>query len=341
MFDKTGTLTKASPDVRGVVTFAGAYTGAFAPKETSSGEERTRGAQREMLRLAACLEEHYPHSMATAVVREAVRQGLEHEEKHSTVEYIVAHGIASSIEGHRILIGSHHFIFEDEGGIVPDGEQEKFDALPDEYSHLYMTIDGVLAAVILIEDPLKAEAGQTIARLHDLGFERVVMMTGDSARTARAVAERVGVDRYYPEVLPEDKAAFIRAEHEQGRKVIMVGDGVNDSPALSEADCGIAINSGAAIAREIGDVTIMEDDLRSLLVLRQISGGLTRRINANYRKIISFNSFLILMGVLGLFPATTTALLHNLSTIGISLQSMTNLLPAQKQQCAAIKQKTI
>ena len=315
VFDKTGTLTAASPKVRDVVTFHG---------ENSD----------EMLRLAACLEEHYPHTMANAVVTEAVHRRLEHEEKHSTVEYIVAHGIASSIDGRRVLIGSHHFIFEDEKTVIPDGELEKFEELPDEYFHLYMAIDGVLSAVILIEDPLKPEAGDIVRRLHELGISKVVMMTGDSERTARAVADLVGVDTYFAEVLPEEKAVFIRKEHENGRKVIMVGDGVNDSPALSEADCGVAINSGAAIAREVADVTISEDDLHSLLTMKEISDGLMKRINGNYRKIIAFNSFLILMGVIGVFPSSATALLHNVSTIGISLSSMRDLLPAGYKESA-------
>jgi heavy metal translocating P-type ATPase len=307
VFDKTGTLTCAQPSVRGIVSFDGSD-------------------ENEMLRLAACLEEHYPHSIANAVVKEAVSRNLEHEERHSTVEYIVAHGIASSIDGKKVCIGSYHFIFEDEGVQIPDEEKARFDALPDEYSHLYMSIDGRLAAVILIEDPLKPEASDIVRRLHDLGIDKVVMMTGDSERTAKAVAALVGVDDYYSEVLPEEKASFIRKEHEAGRKVIMVGDGVNDSPALSESDCGIAINSGAAIAREVADITISEDDLHALLTLKQISDGLMRRIRRNYRTIISFNSFLILMGMMGVLPSTSTALLHNLSTIGISLHSMTDLL---------------
>ena len=307
VFDKTGTLTCAFPSVKRIVTFGGAQ-------------------ENEMLRLAACLEEHYPHSIANAVTQEAVSRHLDHEEKHSAVEYLVAHGIASTIDGKKVRIGSYHFIFEDEGARIPEGEEAHFDSLPDEYSHLYMAIDNVLVAVILIEDRLKPEAAETIRGLHALGFDRVVMMTGDSERTARAVAARVGTDDYYAEVLPEQKADFIRREHAKGRKVIMVGDGVNDSPALSESDCGIAINSGAAIAREIADITISEDDLHSLLVLRRISNGMMRRIQSNYRTIIAFNSFLILMGVLGVFPSTTTAMLHNISTIGISLNSMTDLL---------------
>lgn len=307
VFDKTGTLTCASPSVRGIEVFGGSDPD-------------------EMLRLAACLEEHYPHSMANAVVHEAQLRSLEHEERHSSVEYIVAHGIASSIDGEKVCIGSYHFIFEDEQAEIPEGESEHFDSLPDEYSHLYMAIDGRLAAVILIEDPLKAEAAEIVGKLHELGIQRVVMMTGDSDRTARAVAARVGVDGYYAEVLPEEKADFIRREHDAGRKVIMVGDGVNDSPALSESDCGVAINSGAAIAREIADITISEDDLHALITLKQLSDGLMDRIHGNYRRIITFNSFLMLMGALGVMPSTTTALLHNASTIAISLKSMTDIL---------------
>ena len=307
VFDKTGTLTCASPSVRGIEVFGGSDPD-------------------EMLRLAACLEEHYPHSMANAVVHEAQLRSLEHEERHSSVEYIVAHGIASSIDGEKVCIGRYHFIFEDEQAEIPEGESEHFDSLPDEYSHLYMAIDGRLAAVILIEDPLKAEAAEIVGKLHELGIQRVVMMTGDSDRTARAVAARVGVDGYYAEVLPEEKADFIRREHDAGRKVIMVGDGVNDSPALSESDCGVAINSGAAIAREIADITISEDDLHALITLKQLSDGLMDRIHGNYRRIITFNSFLMLMGALGVMPSTTTALLHNASTIAISLKSMTDIL---------------
>ena len=307
VFDKTGTITAASPSVRDVVPFGG-------------------NDPDEMLRLAACLEEHYPHSMANAVVSEAIRRGLDHEEKHSRVEYVVAHGIASSIDGKKLCIGSYHFVFEDERCVIPEGEQAAFDALPDEYSHLYLAINGVLCAVILIEDPLKAEAVSVIRQLHQEGIERVVMLTGDSDRTARAVAARVGVDDYRSEVLPEDKALFIREEHAAGRMVIMVGDGVNDSPALSEADCGVAINSGAAIAREIADITISEDDLHALVTLRALSTALMDRIHRNYRTILSFNSFLILLGIFGILPSTSTALLHNISTIGISLHSMTDLL---------------
>lgn len=307
VFDKTGTLTKASPKVKAVIPFGG-YD------------------ETEALRLAACLEEHFPHSIANAVIREAADRGLDHEEKHTKVEYIVAHGIASTIDGEEVRIGSSHFIFEDEGCVVPEEEKEKFDSLPDEYSHLYMALGGKLCAVLLIEDPLKDEAAEVVRELHEMGINRVVMMTGDSERTARAVAKRVGVDVYHSEVLPEDKAGFVRAEHEAGRKVIMIGDGINDSPALSEADAGVAINSGAAIAREIADITISEDDLHALITMRRLSEGLMKRIDRNYKTIIAFNSFLILMGVLGVFPSTTTALLHNASTIMISLDSMTNLL---------------
>jgi len=307
VFDKTGTLTKASPRVHRVIPFGG------------NDEE-------EMLRLAACLEEHYPHSIANAVIRAAEERNLEHEEKHTRVEYIVAHGIASTIDGQKVRIGSGHFIFEDEGCSVPEEEQEIFDALPDEYSHLYLALGDKLAAVLLIEDPIKEEAKEVIGQLHALGISRVVMMTGDSERTARAVAQKIGVDAYYSEVLPEDKAGFVKREHEAGRKVIMIGDGINDSPALSESDAGVAINSGAAIAREIADITISEDDLHALVIMKKLSDGLMHRIERNYRMILSFNSFLILMGVLGIFPSTTTALLHNASTIAISLDSMTNLL---------------
>ena len=312
VFDKTGTLTNASPRVKAVIPFG------------NEDEE-------ELLRLAACLEEHYPHSIANAVVNEAGKRGLSHEEKHSRVEYIVAHGIASSVDGRQIRLGSYHFVFEDEESRIPEGEKGKFERLPDEYSHLYMAVDGKLAAVILIEDPLREEASSVIRQLHSLGIDRVVMMTGDSERTARAVAKLTGVDQYYSEVLPEQKAAFIRAEHEAGRKVIMVGDGINDSPALSESDAGVAINSGAAIAREIADIIISEDDLHSLVTMRLLSEGLMERIRKNYRTILSFNSFLILMGVLGFFPSAVTALLHNASTIAISLHSMTNLLPEDRR----------
>ena len=308
VFDKTGTLTHAMPTVAKVVPFGGRD-------------------EAEMLRLAACLEEHYPHSMANAVVEEAKRRGLTHEEYHSQVQYVVAHGISSMVEGKRVLIGSAHFVFEDEGCRVPEGERAKFDALPAAYSHLYLCIAGELAAVICIHDPLRREAKDAIRALHALGIGKVVMMTGDNRRTAEAVAAEVGVDEFYAEVLPEDKAAFIRSEKAAGRTVIMIGDGVNDSPALSEADAGIAISTGAAIAREIADITVASEDLFALVTLRRLSGELMKRIQHNYRFIVSFNFSLIVLGVLGLLPPTASALLHNMSTLGISLKSMTELLP--------------
>ena len=307
VFDKTGTLTHAAPRVVGVVTFGG------------RNEE-------DMLRLAACLEEHYPHSMAKAVVAEAARRGLRHEERHSRVDYIVAHGVSSSVGDEKVVIGSQHFVFEDEHCVIPEGEQPRFDALPGEYSHLYLGISGVLAAVICIEDPLRDEAREVIDGLHALGIPKLVMMTGDNAATARSVAAAVGVDEFYAEVLPEDKANFIRAERAAGRKVIMLGDGVNDSPALSEADAGIAISDGAAIAREVADITVGADDLYSLITLKRLSDALMARIHGNYRKIISFNFMLICLGVAGILPPATSALLHNISTLMISLKSMTNLL---------------
>ena len=304
VFDKTGTLTHSSPRVAQVITFGG------------RDEE-------EMLRLAACLEEHYPHSIANAVVAAAAEKGLVHEEFHSKVEYVVAHGISSMVENERVLIGSHHFIIEDEGCTPPD--ERIFRHLPKEYSHLYLAIGGEVAAVICIEDPLREEAADVVKKLHGYGISRVVMMTGDNERTAKAVAEKVGVDEYHAEVLPEDKAAFIRAEHEAGRKVVMIGDGVNDSPALSEADAGIAISTGAAIAREIADITISADDLYSLVELKRMSNTLMSRIGWNYRTIIGFNGGLIGLGVLGLLPPATSALLHNASTLAIGLRSMTEL----------------
>ena len=307
VFDKTGTLTHAMPRVAQIVTFGGRD-------------------EAEMLRLAACLEEHYPHSMAKAVVAEAERRGLRHEERHSKVDYIVAHGVSSSVGSEKVVIGSQHFVFEDEGCVPPAGEQARFDALPGEYSHLYLGISGVLAAVICIEDPLRSEARGVIDALHAQGIPRLVMMTGDSERTARSVAAAVGVDEYFAEVLPEDKAGFIRAEHEAGRRVVMLGDGVNDSPALSEADAGIAIRDGAAIAREVADITIGADDLEALVTLKRLSDALMARIHDNYRKIISFNFMLICLGVAGILPPATSALLHNISTLCISLKSMTNLL---------------
>ncbi|MEE0204369.1 MAG: heavy metal translocating P-type ATPase [Oscillospiraceae bacterium] len=308
VFDKTGTLTYAMPKVAQIVPFG--------------GQDET-----EMLRLAACLEEHYPHSMANAVVEEAKRRGLTHEEYHSQVQYVVAHGISSMVEDKKVIIGSAHFVFEDEGCRIPDGEQEKFDGISASYSHLYLCIDGTLAAVICIHDPLRREARDAVKALHDCGFRNVVMMTGDNRRTAEAVAAEVGVDAVYAEVLPEDKATFIRQEKEKGHTVIMVGDGVNDSPALSEADAGIAISTGAAIAREIADITIASEDLFELVTLRQLSKALMKRIHGSYRFIVGFNLSLIALGVAGILPPTTSALLHNGSTLGISLKNMTNLLP--------------
>ena len=304
VFDKTGTLTHSSPRVAQVITFG----------------DRDED---EMLRLAACLEEHYPHSIANAVVAEAEKRGLIHEEFHSKVEYVVAHGISSMVEGERVLIGSHHFIIEDEQCTPPD--ERVFRHLPKEYSHLYLAIGGEVAAVICIEDPLREEAADVVKKLHEYGISRVVMMTGDNERTAKAVAEKVGVDEYHAEVLPEDKAAFIRAEHEAGRRVVMIGDGVNDSPALSEADAGIAISTGAAIAREIADITISADDLYALVELKRLSNALMSRIGWNYRTIIGFNGGLIALGVLGVLPPATSALLHNASTLAIGLRSTTEL----------------
>ena len=313
VFDKTGTLTYAAPTVAQVVPFGG-------------------HSEPEMLRLAACLEEHYPHSMANAVVEEARKRGLSHEEYHSQVQYVVAHGISSMVEGKKVLIGSAHFVFEDEGCRIPAGEEAAFAALPDAYSHLYLCIAGELAAVICIHDPLRREAQAAVAALHRCGFANVVMMTGDNRKTAEAVARQVGVDAVYAEVLPEDKAAFIRQEKAKGHTVIMVGDGVNDSPALSEADAGIAISTGAAIAREIADITIASEDLFELVTLRQLSEALMRRIHRNYRFIVGFNFSLIVLGVAGILPPTTSALLHNMSTLGISLKSMTDLLPDKQAQ---------
>ena len=315
VFDKTGTLTFAAPKVADIVTFSG-Y------------------AEDDMLRLAACLEEHYPHSMANAVVEEARVRGLSHEEYHSHVEYVVAHGISSMVNGEKVIIGSSHFVFEDEGCRIPEGEEEKFHALPAEYSHLYLCISGKLAAVICVFDPLRPEAKDAIAALHACGISKVVMMTGDNRKTAQAVARTVGVDEYYAEVLPEDKAAFIRREKEAGRTVIMIGDGVNDSPALSEANVGIAINSGAAIAREIADITIASESLFELVTLRRLSEALMARIHRNYRFIVGFNLMLILLGVGGVIQPTTSALLHNMSTLAISTRSMTNLLPAPTEKKA-------
>ena len=307
VFDKTGTLTYATPKVAQIVPFGGHREG-------------------DMLRLAACLEEHYPHSMANAVVEEAKRRGLTHEEYHSQVQYVVAHGISSMVENKKVIIGSAHFVFEDEGCCIPEGEQEKYDALPAAYSHLYLCIDGELAAVICIHDPLRREAKDAVKALHESGFTNVVMMTGDNRRTAESVAAEVGVDAVYAEVLPEDKAAFIRQEKEKGHTVIMVGDGVNDSPALSEADAGIAISTGAAIAREIADITVASENLFELVTLRKLSEALMARIHGSYRFIVAFNLSLITLGVAGVLPPAISALLHNTSTLGIGLKNMTDLL---------------
>lgn len=308
VFDKTGTLTKAKPTVVDVVSF----------------EENNPD---EMLRIAACMEEHFPHSMAKAVVSAARKKQLAHEEMHSKVEYIVAHGISTTIEDHKTVIGSYHFVFEDEKCVIPEDGQAKFDNIPEEYSHLYLAIDGRLAAVICIEDPLREEAKASVDALRAAGISKIVMMTGDSERTAAAIARRVGVDEYYSEVLPEDKANFIEKEKAAGRKVIMVGDGINDSPALSAANVGIAISDGAEIAREIADITVGADDLQELVVLKEISNALMKRIRRNYRFIVTFNAGLIACGVAGILQPTTSALLHNTSTLAISLKSMQNLLP--------------
>ena len=306
VLDKTGTLTKAKPIVKMVVPFC----------ETSGNE---------LLRIAACLEEHFPHSMAKAVVSAAKKAGLEHEEMHSKVEYIVAHGISSSIGEKRVLIGSSHFIFEDEKCIVPKEYQEQFESLPAEYSHLYLAIDGVLAAVICIEDPLREESGSVVRALKAAGFQKIVMMTGDSERTAASVAKKAGVDEYYSEVLPEDKARFIEKEKAKGKKVLMVGDGINDSPALSAADAGIAVSDGAELAREIADITISADNLYQIVRLKYLSQALMKRINRNYKEIVGINTLLILLGVGGIIQPTAIAMFHNISTVAISLQSMQNL----------------
>ena len=307
VFDKTGTLTRATPQVVDIIPF--------------SNSEKD-----DVLRLAACLEEHFPHSMANAVVRAAREQGLAHEEMHSEVEYIVAHGIASRVGGERVVIGSYHFVFEDEHCIVPADEQEKFDQMPAEYSHLYMAASGQLVGVICIADPLRPEAASVLRQLHKLGIRNTVMMTGDSYRTAEAIARQVGVDQFFAEVLPEDKANFVQKAKAEGRTVVMIGDGINDSPALSAADIGIAIHSGAAIAREIADVTIKADSLEELVTLKTIANALQHRVSSNYRFVLSFNSTLIVLGALGILQPAASALLHNLSTIGISLRSMTNLI---------------
>ena len=308
VFDKTGTLTKAQPTVAEVVSFS----------ETKSPDE--------LLRIAACREEHFPRSMAKAVVDAAKEKYLDHEEMHSNVEYIVAHGISTTINGKKAIIGSYHFVFEDENSIIPEGMEEKFRHLPEEYSHLYLALEGVLAAVICIEDPLRPEAAEIIRQLKKAGLKKIVMMTGDSERTAKAIAKKVGVDEYYAEVLPEDKANFVEKEKAEGRKVIMIGDGINDSPALSAADVGIAISEGAEIAREIADITVAADDLAEILVLRMLSNRLMKRIHKNYRFIVTFNAGLILLGVGGILQPTTSALLHNTSTLYIGLKSMGNLL---------------
>ena len=311
VFDKTGTLTRATPQVVEVVPFSGCN-------------------EREVLQLAACLEEHFPHSMANAVVRAAKEHGISHEEMHSEVEYIVAHGIASRVGGQRVVIGSHHFVFEDEKCTIPTAEQQKFDALKPAYSHLYMAASGQLVGVICISDPLRPEAAAVLNGLRALGIRNTVMMTGDSERTAAAIAKQVGVDRFFAEVLPEDKANFVQQAKAEGHTVVMIGDGINDSPALSAADIGIAINSGAAIAREIADVTIKADSLEELVALKAIANSLQKRVHANYRCVLTFNSALIALGALGILQPASSAMLHNLSTIGISLKSMTNLLPENK-----------
>ncbi|HAJ98323.1 MAG TPA: heavy metal translocating P-type ATPase [Ruminococcus sp.] len=304
VFDKTGTLTHATPKVAEIITFGG-------------------NDENEMLRLSACLEEHYPHSIANAVVKEAFDRGLIHEERHSKVEYVVAHGISSSVDGEKVVIGSYHFVIEDEKCQIPD--ERIFRHLPKQYSHLYLAIGGKVSAVICIHDPLREEAHEVIEKLHKCGLSNIVMMTGDNERTAKAIAEQVGVDSYCAEVLPEDKAEFVRSQKETGHTVMMIGDGVNDSPALSEADVGIAISSGAPIAREIADITISADSLEALLQLKLLSNALMKRINWNYRTIMGFNASLILLGILGILPPTTSAFLHNASTLAIGLKSMTNL----------------
>lgn len=307
VFDKTGTLTNAHPKVADIITFG-------------------NNDKAEMLRLAACLEEHFPHSVANAVVNEAKARGLDHEEQHSKVEYIVAHGISSLVGDEKVVIGSYHFVFEDENCTVPQDEQDKFNTIPNEYSQLYMAINRTLVAVICIEDPIKDNVKQTLDDLRTNGIDKIVMMTGDSERTAKAVAEKLGIDEYYAEVMPEDKAMFIEKMQTDGNSVIMVGDGINDSPALSKADVGIAISSGAAIAREIADITVSSDDLNSLVTLKEISNLLMARIRSNYRSIMSFNSALIVLGVFGIIPPTTSAFLHNASTLAFTLKSMTKLM---------------
>ena len=313
VFDKTGTFTKAQPTVAEVVTFG--------------GQDRNN-----MLRLAACLEEHFPHSIANAVVAQAKKEGLAHEEMHSKVEYVVAHGISSQVYGEKVVIGSYHFVFEDEKCRIPRGEEEIFENLPMEYSHLYLAVSGELAAVICIEDPLREEARDIVPALKKAGIRKVVMMSGDSERTARAIAEKTGVDQFYAEVLPEDKASFIEREKLKGRKVIMVGDGINDSPALSAANAGVAVNGGAQLAREISDITISGENLHQLVMLKKIGNGMMKRIHRNYRFVIGFNAGLILLGLSGILAPGTSAFLHNMSTLGITLESMTNMLDKEKQK---------
>lgn len=307
VFDKTGTLTNAEPKIADIITFG--------------GKDKT-----EMLRLAACLEEHFPHSVANAVVNEAKQRGLSHEERHSKVEYIVAHGISSRVDGEKVVIGSYHFVFEDENCTVSEGEKDKFAAIPNEYSHLYMAVNGKLVAVICIEDPIKDNVKETLENLRGVGIEKIVMMTGDSERTAKAVAGKLGIDEYYAEVMPDDKSRYIEEMQKRGYGVIMVGDGINDSPALSKADVGIAISTGAAIAKEIADITVQSNDLNTLVTIKEISDLLMKRIGANYRSIMSFNSMLIILGVIGIIPPTTSAFLHNSSTLLFTLKSMTKLL---------------
>lgn len=307
VFDKTGTLTNAEPKIADIITFG--------------GKDKT-----EMLRLAACLEEHFPHSVANAVVNEAKQRGLSHEERHSKVEYIVAHGISSRVDGEKVVIGSYHFVFEDENCTVSEGEKDKFAAIPNEYSHLYMAVNGKLVAVICIEDPIKDNVKETLENLRGVGIEKIVMMTGDSERTAKAVAGKLGIDEYYAEVMPDDKSRYIEEMQKRGYGVIMVGDGINDSPALSKADVGIAISTGAAIAKEIADITVQSNDLNTLVTIKEISDLLMKRIGANYCSIMSFNSMLIILGVIGIIPPTTSAFLHNSSTLLFTLKSMTKLL---------------
>lgn len=313
VFDKTGTITKAQPVVSDVISFC--------------DEEPD-----ELLRIAACLEEHFPHSMAKAVVRAAMDKGLVHEENHSKVEYIVAHGISSRIQDKKVIIGSYHFVFEDEQCVIPQGKEELFESLSGECSHLYLAIDGVLAAVIAITDPIREEAPQVVSMLRKCGLSKIVMMTGDSERTAKVVAAKVGVDEYYSEVLPEDKASYVEKEHQAGRKVIMIGDGVNDSPALSAADVGIAICDGAEMAREIADITIAGDNLEELVTLKRLSNALVKRIHGNYRQIVGFNTGLILCGIGGVMQPATSALLHNTSTLAISVKSMKDLLSEKDEK---------